>query len=276
MMTTTTTTPVDDAALMMTADDDDETATETAANKTPSRCCCCWQQEQGRRRRRRPRWILPVAIGGGTVVLLVIIILSTTIVLMSPKSTVCGPNLAGGSVEGFDNCYFSFLDWDTGCTYVDEDGKSRPNALTLKILIFDDDGSNNYYSRSDQCHSSTETDYSICHGWVTNQDQQVTLYEYTIMTYRNQTVEFSIDGISYDFWQGGALFLIQTSSNDNDNNNNANGDNSRGGGGKAVVTQIEADLRNVGVNYDDDGGSLFQVIENFALSNEQISTFCSM
>jgi hypothetical protein len=247
-----TTIPVDVDGVMVVEDETPTLATTAADVKAPSR--------------RRRRWILPLAIIFITFIILLVIFLSVFLTMTtSPRSTVCGPGGAGGNLEGIGDCHFSFDYWDSGgdCTYINEQGKLVPNQLNLKLLFFTNGP---YDSIGSHCSSSSETDYSICEGSITNQEQdqdQDTLFQYTTVTFRNQTVELSVNGISYDFWNGGAVFLIDTSTVDDDN-------------GKAVVTRIEADLTDVYLDKNAAGIDTYHPIETFAQSNEQISVFCSI
>lgn len=203
-------------------------------------------------------WLLLLAA-----VIVIIIVASVMLGLIfggQPRSTVCGPSTS--HTTGIGSCSFTMLDWNSDCTYIDEDGKAQVNRLTQKMVILSS-VTNGKGGSGSECHSSTEKDFAVCHSSEYKDEEELyPYYNYTATTFRNQTISVWVDGVDYDLQQGGGLFLIY--SNDNDDNDDA-----------AMVVQLQEDLTNVRIDFDaDEWDGMIQSIVDLIQSNEEVSALC--
>jgi hypothetical protein len=157
------------------------------------------------------------------------------------KSTVEGPDAASGSVV-YNEKYapFTMLTWNH---YRSATGK---NDAVLKLLILDNLPD---YGHGSAGHSSSETDYSVDTGGAFENENDF-VYQFKAITWRNRTVDFSIEDVLYDLDEG-TVFLIRVE----------NGD--------VEVQQIYADLSDV-EPWSDSGG---YGVQEFCETNEDVLAF---
>ena len=167
-------------------------------------------------------------------------------------SPVRGPNSGVGTIEALGEsgflkyCSYSFLDWSY--TDWDDNGNELIHISPYKVLIID----NAIYGTDSKGHYGSDEDYAFAVGHA-YRDEGILAYTWTAVTWEDERgVQFSIDETGYDILNDGGLFLIQT----NDN-------------GNPVVTQVNADLSNTYIDFDNDADS----IQEFAESNEDIWNF---
>jgi hypothetical protein len=163
------------------------------------------------------------------------------------KSTVEGPSDAQGSVYYNENyAPFTMLTWNHYRSLATT-GKNDDEQV-LKLLILD---SLYNYGHMSQGHSSSETEYSVDTGYAFENENDF-VYQYTAITWRNGTVDFSIQDVLYDLDEG-TVFLIRVEN------------------GNVQVQQIYADLSNVEPWSDSDSGGYD--VQAFCETNEDVLAF---